>query len=353
VEINFERLAHFGREGCCRPAAAECESAERSHQPGLLHPSNLKMAESQLSTEQQVKSIWYLGGQTPWQMGKAVYREIGHDNIPNQAAALAYNFLMSVFPLLLAVLALLGMFAQHTDQVRNLLFNLLPQVLPASASDLLSKTVGEIMQASGGGKLTFGIVFGLYSASGGTSTMMSVLDGSYHVQENRPYWKQKVIALALTIVLVALLTAALLIVLFGGGVANHLANNGLIGPMVKIALKIIGWLAALFFMFLAFATIYYWGPDVKEQHWYWITPGSMVGVTLWVVASLAFRLYLHFFNSYSKSYGSLGAVIILMLWFYVTGFAFLIGGVINAEIEHAAAERGHPEAKAPGEKKAA
>jgi membrane protein len=99
--------------------------------------------------------------------------------------------------------------------------------------------------------------------------------------------------------------------------------------------------------------IYYFGPDVKEQHWYWITPGSVVGVLVWFVSSLGFRVYLHFFNNYSRTYGSLGAAIILLLWFYVTSLAFLIGGEINAEIEHSAAERGHPEAKMMGEKEAA
>ena len=106
------------------------------------------------------------------------------------------------------------------------------------------------------------------------------------------------------------------------------------------------------FVITAFAVIYYFAPNVQEQRWYWITPGSLVGVAMWILASGVLRIYLHFGNSYSKTYGSLGAVIILMLWFYVTGLAFLIGGQINATIEHAAAEHGHPEAKLPGRKAA-
>jgi membrane protein len=109
---------------------------------------------------------------------------------------------------------------------------------------------------------------------------------------------------------------------------------------------------ALTFVVLAFALIYYYAPDVKERHWYWITPGSVIGVLLWALSSIALRAYLHFFDSYSKTYGSLGAVIILMLWFYITGLAFLVGGEINSTIEHAAAEHGHPEAKAAGQKAA-
>jgi membrane protein len=103
-------------------------------------------------------------------------------------------------------------------------------------------------------------------------------------------------------------------------------------------------------MILAFALIYYFAPDLRDQKWQWLTPGALIGVVLWLLVSLGFRVYLEFFDSYSKTYGSLGAVIILMLWLYFTGAAVLIGGEVNSEIENAAAERGAPEAKERGEK---
>jgi membrane protein len=126
-----------------------------------------------------------------------------------------------------------------------------------------------------------------------------------------------------------------------------------LGEVTVMAWRILQWPVALAFIVLSFSLIYYYAPDLKEQHWYWITPGSLFGVLLWSAASFGFRAYLHFFNTYSKTYGSLGAVIILLVWFYVTGLAFLAGGEINAQIEHAAAEHGHPEAKGFGEKQAA
>ena len=146
--------------------------------------------------------------------------------------------------------------------------------------------------------------------------------------------------------------AALFIVVAGGNVAELVGSKLNLANITVLAWKVVQWPLALVFIILAFALIYYFGPDLKEQHWYWITPGSLVGVLLWLAASFGIRGYLHFFNNYSKSYGSLGAVIILLLWFYVTGLAFLIGGEINSAIEHAAAERGHPEAKAEGKKAA-
>jgi membrane protein len=107
----------------------------------------------------------------------------------------------------------------------------------------------------------------------------------------------------------------------------------------------------LAFVLFAFALIYYYAPDLKHQKWYWITPGSLAGVALWLLVSFVFRFYLNYFDRYSVTYGSLGAVIILLLWFYLTGAAILVGGKINAEIEQAAARAGAPEAKLPGEKR--
>jgi membrane protein len=109
-----------------------------------------------------------------------------------------------------------------------------------------------------------------------------------------------------------------------------------LGNVTVIAWKIVQWPIVLAFMFAAFATTYYFAPNLKEPEWHWITPGSGLGLVFWLVASLGFKLYLHFFNSYSKTYGSLGAVIILLLWLYITGFAILIGGEINAAIGRAA-----------------
>jgi membrane protein len=103
-------------------------------------------------------------------------------------------------------------------------------------------------------------------------------------------------------------------------------------------------------MVLSFALIYYFAPDLKDQDWKWLTPGSLIGVVLWLLVSFGFKGYLHFFDSYSTTYGSLGAVIVLMLWLYLTGAAILIGSEINSEIENAAAESGAPDAKERGEK---
>lgn len=310
------------------------------------------MAESQLSPGEQLSSVWSLGGLTVIQLAKRVWADLDHDDVLGRASELSYNFLLALFPLLLFLLALFGIFAGEQSQLRNQMFAALAQALPPSASDLIAKTLNEITAASGGGKLTFGVLLFLWSATGGTTTMISVLNAAYHVHDSRPWYKLRAVALGLTLSISVLVVLALVLVLFGGQFADMIAVKLGLGVAITVAWKIVQWVAVLFFISVAFGLVYYFGPDLHEQHWYWITPGSAVGVLLWVLCSVAFRLYLHFFNTYSKTYGSLGAVIILLLWFYVTGLVFLVGGEINAEIENAAAEEGHPEAKREGEKAA-
>jgi membrane protein len=274
------------------------------------------------------------------------------NDLLDRAYELAFNFMLALFPLLLFLVALLGLFASEGSNLRESLFFYFQQAVPPSAYHLVVSTLNEITQNSGGGKLTFGLVFALYTGSGGMTQLMFTLNAAYEVRESRSWLKVRLISLGLTIAMTFLLIVALLFVFAGG---KLFAWTGLVLGLhsaFSILTGVLQWTFALIFVVLAFALIYYYAPDVKEQHWYWITPGSVVGVLLWAAASAVLRAYLHFFNTYTKTYGSLGAVIILMLWFYVTGLAFLIGGQINSTIEHAAAEHGHPEAKAVGQKAA-
>ena len=309
------------------------------------------MSDSALSTEEQISSIWDLGGLTWRKLARRVWQGINQNDLFNRGYELAYNFLLAVFPLLLFLVALLGIFASQ-GKLRNDLFFYLQQVLPPAAYQLLLSTLNEVIQNSGGGKLTFGLLLALYSGSGGMTQLMSTLNDAYEVREGRSWLRVHLISLGLTIGMSILIIAALLLVLAGGHVVEVIAAAVELSSAGLVAGKILQWVLALGFVVYAFAVIYYFAPDVKERHWYWITPGSVAGVMLWATASAVLRGYLHFFNSYTKAYGSLGAVIILMLWFYVTGLAFLIGGQVNSTIEHAAAEHGHPEAKPAGKKAA-
>ena len=311
------------------------------------------MAESQLNTKQQLQSIWHLGGLRPKELLRRVGNTAMEDDLLGRASELAYNFIFAIFPLLLFVLALFGLFAGHAVQLRNDLMSNLARALPPAAFDIVSHTIQEVTKGSSGGKLTFGIILTLWAAAGGMTSMISTLNVTYGVREGRAWWKVRALAVALTVAVSVSVILALAVVLLGGVAADWASKNLYLGHAARITWTILQWPLALMFIVFAFSLIYYFAPDLKEQHWYWITPGSLFGVLLWLLVSFGFRIYLHFFNTYSKTYGSLGAVIILLIWFYVTGLAFLAGGEINAQIEHAAAERGHPEAKAEGQKKAA
>lgn len=297
-----------------------------------------------------MKSMWKLGGLSWIELGKRVWAEINEDDIWGRAAQLAYYFLLALFPLLIFLTAALGLMLGSGEGLRESMFNYLSQVMPGSAFQLVNTTMTEITNASNAGKLSFGLLAALWAASNGMGAITQALNASYDLKESRPWWKQRLVAVLLTIALSVLVIGALLLILWGGRVADFVAAHYQLGGFFPTAWKIIQWPLVFAFMVTSFALIYFFAPDVKDQKWKWLTPGAAIGVVLWLLVSFGFKIYLHYFNSYNATYGSLGAVIILMLWLYFTGTSILIGSEINSEIENAAAEAGAPDAKERGEK---
>ncbi len=298
------------------------------------------------------KPLWKLGGLTGRDLARSVWLEITEGTMLTHAAALAFYFLLALFPLLLFLIAMLGYFAETGTELRGQLLAYLSRLAPRSASTLIYTTVDEITRNATGGKLSFGLVTALWVAASGMSAIGEALNAAYGVRESRAWWRVRVSAIGLTIALAVLIISAMTLVLYGGEIGEAAANYFNQGTRFTTAWVIVQIPLVLAFVLLAFALIYYFAPDLKEQKWYWITPGSLIGVALWLLVSFLFRLYLRYFDSYSMTYGSLGAVIILLLWFYLTGTAILLGGKVNAEIEHAAADAGVPGAKRHGEKQA-
>ncbi len=304
-------------------------------------------------TAEAVKiSIWKLGGLSWRSLGRRVWAELYAGGLLTHAAALAFYFLFALFPLLLFLTTLLGFFAETGTELRVNLLMFLSRVVPPSAFTLVAATVDEIAANAEGWRLWVGIISALWFASLGIAALSDSLNAMYGVRESRPWWRVRASAVALTAVLVVLIVSALILMFYGGeigaAIAGYFNQGGLFTTFWTLAQVPV----ALVFALFAFALIYYFAPDLYEQKWYWITPGSVIGVLLWILVSLLLRLYLGQFNNYSLTYGSLGAIIILMLWFYLTGVAILLGGKINAEIENAAAQAGVPEAKQRGEKTA-
>ena len=297
-----------------------------------------------------MKSLWALRNISWLELAKRVWKESSDDRVFGRAAELSYYFLLALFPLLIFLTSIMGIVIGQGTGTRQQLFGYLARIMPPSAFQLIEATMIEVTTGSGGGKISFGLLAALWAASNGMSAITESLNVAYDVEEGRPWWKTRLVAITLTVALSVLIISALLLVVAGGHIAEGLAGHLGYGSAFATAWKIIQWPVVLAFMMLAFALIYYFAPDLRQQAWSWLTPGAAIGVALWLLVSLGFRLYLQFFNSYNKTYGSLGAVIILMLWLYFTGIAVLIGGEINSEIENAAAEQGAPEAKERGEK---
>ncbi|MGB7921995.1 MAG: YihY/virulence factor BrkB family protein [Pyrinomonadaceae bacterium] len=295
-------------------------------------------------------SMWTLGGLTWKDLAKRVWHEMEEDEVFGRAAQLSYYFLLALFPLLLFLTSLLGYFAEAGTELRENLLNYLGSVMPGSAYDLVHTTVDEISKAKSGGKLSFGILATLWAASNGMGAITESLNVAYNVKEQRSWWKVRLVSIGLTISLAVMIITALTLTLYGGEIGEKIAIYCGLGNAFTVAWSIIQWPIVLLFVMLSFSLIYYFAPDLRDQDWKWVTPGSLIALVLWLVVSFAFRAYLKYFDSYSATYGSLGAVIIMMLWFYLTGAAILIGGEINSEIENAAAEAGAPDAKERGEK---
>jgi membrane protein len=266
-----------------------------------------------------------------------LWTRINDHDIFGRAAQLSYYFLLALFPLLLFLVTLLGYFADTGSSLRNKLLVYLASMMPSSATTLVHTTLDEITQDRGGGKLSLGILAALWAASNGMGAISDTLNVAYGVKEERPWWKVRLVAIFLTIVVALFILVALALVFFGGQLGERIAGHFGFSAAFMIVWKVLQWPIALFFMLTTFDLIYYFAPNVRRSKLKFGSAGAATAVVLWLLVSFGFRLYLHFFNSYSVTYGSLGALIVLMLWFYFTGLAILIGGEINSELHQGAA----------------
>lgn len=278
-------------------------------------------------------SLWKFGGLTPLKLGQTTYKKIGQDELSTRSAALSYYFLGALFPMLLFLVSLVAVVAGPGSELRDKIITGIGRLAPGSASSLIHAVINQTFKSSSGIKLAAGIIGALWAASGGVGAVVSSLNRVYRTSETRPWWKQKLTVIGLTLALSALIIVSLVLVLYGGKIGQSIASHVGLSQVFAITWSVLQWPASFFAMFLSYSLLYYFGPNVQERRWYWVTPGSVAGVGIWLLASIGFRIYLHFFNSYSATYGSLGAAVILMLWLYITGFAILVGGEVNEVIE--------------------
>ncbi len=289
-----------------------------------------------------IHSLWDFQGVPVMTVVKRAAQAFQDDNLLSRSAELGYYFLFALFPTLVSASAILGLFAKSASHVYISLLNYLSLVVPKEALSMVLDTFNQTTAHSSGGKVTFGLAAAIWSASVGFSAIQDTLNTVYKVKETRPFWKARGSAMLVT-VLLALITTATLAALLGGTVVSHLVRRHVwhthLGLAYGIGIHLVFDIISLALNLLLFATIYYFAPNVKNKVWRYLTPGAAIGIFGWIASSLALRVYLHYFDSYSVTYGSLGAVIILLTWFYITGLMLLTGAEINSEIEAAAAEQ--------------
>jgi membrane protein len=262
------------------------------------------------------------------------WNESNEDNVWGGAAELAYYFLLAVFPMLIFLASLVG----FLPDAQSSILSGLAKVAPADAMRLIRETLEDVISHRSGGLLSFGILGALWAASNGVASLMGTLNTAYDAKERRSFWKTRLVAIGLTLAIATLVIGGAIIIMLSHKLANWFSASLGLGAAFSIINSILGYIVGLALLFVGVEVLYYFGPDVK-QSWKLITPGAVFAIFAIIAGSLLLSLYLRVAPSNSATYGSLGAVITLMLWLYLIGLALLIGGEINSEIEHGASQR--------------
>jgi membrane protein len=284
---------------------------------------------------------------TPKEFAKEVYREYQHDNVSDSAAILSYYFVFSLFPFLF-FLATLTAYIPGVKESVGTMMDRARAILPHEAMGIIDQHVHGLVSQPRPKLLTIGLLVTLYSASRGVDAVRKALNLAYDVKESRPFWKTELIAFGMTIGGALLVLLGVTGLIAGGDLGLWVAQHLDIGREYVVAWSWLRWpITAAVIMFCA-AMAYYVLPDV-EQQFRFITPGSVFGTLTWLVATWGFSVYAGHFGSYNVTYGSIGGVIVLMTWLYLSGFVFLMGGEINAILEDHDPEGKALGARVPGD----
>jgi len=262
---------------------------------------------------------------------KKAVQEFQQDDALGLGAQLAFYLILALFPFILVLVSLMGTFS--SPELANEVLRYFEQVTPQQVYDIIETYTGDIISGNNPAPELFsiGLVITLWSASGAFAALINALNKAYDIEETRPVWKVRGIALLMTLGLSVLILAGVLLLVLGPPIGVAVANLFGLGDVFTSVWNLARWPAAFFFMVLTVALLYYFGPDA-DQPFRWITPGGLVGVLLWVLASEVFRFYVSRFGSYDETYGSIGAVIILLLYLYISSLAILFGAELNATL---------------------
>jgi len=293
--------------------------------------------------------LTYLRVPIGWtELFKRTIREALDDNIFDLAAQQAYYFFFALFPALLFLISIASFFPLST--LTDNLVEMLARIAPGDVINVIRDQLLQLSKQNSGGILTLAFFFTIWSSSGAMVSIISTLNVAYDVIESRPLWKTRLIAIGLTIGISIFILVSMFLILAGPALAEHLADVLHLGQVFKWTWWVLQWPIVFLFVAGAIGLIYYFAPDV-EQDWVWITPGSVLATILWLAVSLALKLYYTLLPNANATYGAIGAIMVLLLWFYFSGLSILTGAELNAEIEHASPYGKNPGERVAGEKR--
>lgn len=258
------------------------------------------------------------------------------DGCPGLAAQLAFYFLLGLFPALLVILSLLTYLP--VDAALGTTIERMQALMPAEVGRLVQRELDNLLQGVHGGLVTFALAGALWSSSSAMSAVISALNRAYDIEEWRPWWKTRLIAIALTIALALFVVAAFALVVGGADLAGAMASWLGAGDIFTQIWRYAQWPVAFALVVFAIDLVYHFAPNADTE-WVWVSPGSLLATGLWLLTSTGFRLYLLHVGTIGAVYGAIGSVVVLLLWFYLSGFALLIGAELNAEIDRALPSR--------------
>jgi membrane protein len=273
---------------------------------------------------------------------KRTFREFNDDHLTDLAAALTYYGVLSIFPMIIVIVSILGLIGHSATQP---LIDNLSTVAPGPARQIFTSAIRNVQQHRGTAGVLFvaGLLVALWSASGYIAAFMRASNTVWDIEEGRPIYKTIPLRVLVTIITVILITASALAVVLTGSLAHKVGNLIGLGSTAVTVFDIAKWPIMLLFVALILSILYYAGPNVRQPGFRWVTPGSAVAVLVWLIVSGAFALYVASFSSYNKTYGTLGGVVAFLVWLWLTNVVILFGAELNAELERQRQiEAGHP-----------
>jgi membrane protein len=274
-----------------------------------------------------------------WTTFKATARRFRDDNLMDWAAALTYYAVLALFPALIVMVALLGLLGQY-PQTTNALLEVIEKVSPGSAVDTFKAPIEGVVKAKGGAGalLGIGLLVAIWSASGYIGAFIRACNAIYDVHEGRPFWKLRPIQIAITLGMVVVFSAVAVALVITGPLAEALGDVIGLGDTAVTVWNIAKWPVLIAVVMTTFALLYHAAPNVRRRRFRIISAGSIVAVLLWIVASAGFAFYVGNFASYNSTYGSLGAVIVFLIWLWITNLAVLFGAELDAQLEREGAQ---------------